>query len=150
MNKFVTNFIPKDSNLSSTRNWEGWIQLDTVATTPGYVWRWVLMFKTQTLTCGTNWTTRCLAQDGNQPALKLMEELKKERENNLKGRQHTSGTVAPMGGEERGGESVNKSETSPLSKTKSFIQNPLRFDESSDNLESRQNSETKILTRFIV
>jgi hypothetical protein len=43
---------------------------------------------------------------------KLMEELKKEKEDSLKGRQYASGTAAPMGG----GESSNKGEKVPSSK----------------------------------
>jgi hypothetical protein len=48
-----------------------------------------------------------------------MEELKKEKEDNLKkGRQYASGTAAPMGG---GGESSNKGEKVPSSQRQSVL-----------------------------
>jgi hypothetical protein len=132
MNKFVTKFVPQASNFSGTRKWERRVMyavgVDSLGYR-GYHHRVYLALGLEVrdsnldlwdkLDHKNEWRKDYSERPDFRHKMaplsrlsKLMEELKKEKEDNLKGRQYASGMAAPMGG----GESLNKGEKVPSSK----------------------------------
>jgi hypothetical protein len=132
MNKFMMKFVPKDSNFSGTRNWEGPVIYAVGVDSIGYrgyhhrVYSALGLEVRQSnldlwdkLDHRKEWRKDYSERPDVRHKMpltrhsKLMEELEKEKEDNLKGRQYASGTTVPMGG---GGESSNRREKVPSSK----------------------------------